>query len=549
MLDDPLIPYESRQKFGKSCIIPTIVAIIFALLFLVAGIGVIVLASRSTSTSNSHEDHESSSEVKPIEFDEYTADTISLVVDTYGMHQVIGQRSIFYAYGSKGSALDMLDNTGSVYIRQYSFGNGSIVACQTVGNHNNCFSVSGSFGLGFTTKGMRLIAKGQPCSSIIPNLISLLPNRSLDKCDCYSGSTDELPELLSDMTYQLVVESENGYPVVEMIKFFQTAYAKAQLFLSFKPGKPSTEEPLKPFENTTIYDYTDHEGDCSEEKTFKTSENPNNDLIMKQLQRQSLIRHFLHMPPIDGVSSTNDPYDNDNDARDVRDIPAEFDARTQWASCAGVIGHIMNQNPCSCCWAMSSSAVLSDRMCIEHNSTVILSPQYMVYCGKETYGCQFETTLIPVWDQLVNQGTVSDDCVPFTARNGVCPSTCRNGTDITPDMFVNAKSYSFPWDMDPQKRVQIIQTEIMEHGSVQATFQVFSDFVNYDSGVYHRTKAGTRVGGHAVRIIGWGTEDNVDYWLVANSWSEAWGIGGFFKIQRGNNECNIEEIVVAPQVN
>lgn len=53
------------------------------------------------------------------------------------------------------------------------------------------------------------------------------------------------------------------------------------------------------------------------------------------------------------------------------------------------------------------------------------------------------------------------------------------------------------------------------------------------------------MGGHLVKILGWGTEDGVDYWLAANSWNTYWGnLGGFFKIRRGTNECGIEEEVI-----
>jgi len=34
---------------------------------------------------------------------------------------------------------------------------------------------------------------------------------------------------------------------------------------------------------------------------------------------------------------------------------------------------------------------------------------------------------------------------------------------------------------------------------------------------------GQELGGHAVKMFGWGTEDGKDYWLVANSWNEDWG--------------------------
>lgn len=45
------------------------------------------------------------------------------------------------------------------------------------------------------------------------------------------------------------------------------------------------------------------------------------------------------------------------------------------------------------------------------------------------------------------------------------------------------------------------------------------------SGVYVNT-GGDYLGGHAVRIIGFGTENGTPYWLVANSWNQYWGDNG-----------------------
>lgn len=50
---------------------------------------------------------------------------------------------------------------------------------------------------------------------------------------------------------------------------------------------------------------------------------------------------------------------------------------------------------------------------------------------------------------------------------------------------------------------------------------------------------------HAIKILGWGKENGVSYWLVANSWNKEWGDKGYVKILRGTNECEIEENVVA----
>lgn len=59
------------------------------------------------------------------------------------------------------------------------------------------------------------------------------------------------------------------------------------------------------------------------------------------------------------------------------------------------------------------------------------------------------------------------------------------------------------------------------------------------TGVYQYT-TGSYVGGHAVKIIGWGTENGTDYWLVSNSWNPSWGMEGFFKFIRGTNDCTFE---------
>ncbi|KAI6195750.1 Pept-C1 domain-containing protein [Aphelenchoides besseyi] len=51
------------------------------------------------------------------------------------------------------------------------------------------------------------------------------------------------------------------------------------------------------------------------------------------------------------------------------------------------------------------------------------------------------------------------------------------------------------------------------------------------------------IGGHAVRAIGWGTENGVDYWLLANQWNSDWGDNGLVKFIRGINNCGIEDYV------
>ncbi|KAL0436062.1 UNVERIFIED_CONTAM: Cathepsin B-like protease 2 [Sesamum radiatum] len=76
-------------------------------------------------------------------------------------------------------------------------------------------------------------------------------------------------------------------------------------------------------------------------------------------------------------------------------------------------------------------------------------------------------------------------------------------------------------------------------------FTNYTDFAHYKSGVYKHI-TGDKMGGHAVKLIGWGTnDDGEDYWLLANQWNRSWGDEGYFMIRRGTNECGIEVGAVA----
>ena len=132
------------------------------------------------------------------------------------------------------------------------------------------------------------------------------------------------------------------------------------------------------------------------------------------------------------------------------------------------------------------------------------------------------------------------NCPHTIATTPACKSSCRSGYNVQydKDLHFGKTSYSVP--QDEQK----IMTEIYTHGSVEAAFTVYSDFMSYKSGVYKHT-TGSAEGGHAVKILGWGVENGEKYWLVANSWSTAWGEKGFFKILKGVNECGIESQIVA----
>ncbi|GFQ88117.1 dipeptidyl peptidase 1 [Trichonephila clavata] len=97
-----------------------------------------------------------------------------------------------------------------------------------------------------------------------------------------------------------------------------------------------------------------------------------------------------------------------------------------------------------------------------------------------------------------------------------------------------------------------MKIDLVENGPVTVAFQVYPDFMLYKGGVYHHTGIGSRFNpfhlvNHGVLITGYGIDNNTGekFWIVKNSWGTAWGEGGYFRIRRGINECNIESMAVS----
>lgn len=217
------------------------------------------------------------------------------------------------------------------------------------------------------------------------------------------------------------------------------------------------------------------------------------------------------------------------------DVPTEFDARTKWP---GLIHPIRDQQRCGSCWAFSASEVLSDRVAIaKGKASPALSPEDMVSCDTSDHGCQ-GGNLPLAWGYLKSTGIVSDACFPYTAGNGTaasCAQKCADGESWSSSKVKAASAYAI-------NGVANMQKELMTNGPVQVAFMVYKSFMSYKTGVYQKSPLEFRPeGGHAVKIVGWGTENATDYWLVANSWNTNWGLEGFFKIKRGSNECGIEK--------
>ncbi|KAI6190842.1 hypothetical protein M3Y97_00162800 [Aphelenchoides bicaudatus] len=231
------------------------------------------------------------------------------------------------------------------------------------------------------------------------------------------------------------------------------------------------------------------------------------------------------------------------------EIPHEFDARKQWPNCES-IKIIQDQSFCGGCWAVASASAFSDRACISTNGQKQpqLSAIDLISCCSKCQsvkgdGCRGGMAAY-AWEYFQTNGVTTGGkynshvgCKPYpfapknspmndgNSRSTQCSSTCENGKNYNSEKHYGTGSVVY--SLSPEE----IQQEIYANGPVVLYISVFEDLLTYKSGIYYHTTGG-EVGAHSVKAIGWGEENNVPYWLIANSWGEQWGDNGFFKIVR-----------------
>ena len=74
---------------------------------------------------------------------------------------------------------------------------------------------------------------------------------------------------------------------------------------------------------------------------------------------------------------------------------------------------------------------------------------------------------------------------------------------------------------------------------------------DYESGIFNDPECGVSSIDHATLVVGYGSENGTEYWIMKNSWKSTWGEEGYMRleIQQGAGICRIQEQVNYPITN
>jgi len=262
---------------------------------------------------------------------------------------------------------------------------------------------------------------------------------------------------------------------------------------------------------------------------------------------------------------------------EIKNVPQEFDWRTdaRGKDCPS-LREIRDQANCGSCWAFGSVEAMTDRRCIasKGEKKEHLSAQDVTSCCGLLHGDMGCNGGIPssvygyyASNGIVTGGNYNDTSMCYSYQLAPCahhvnstkfppcpqevptPKCAKSCVDDHASWSSSKRFGTAGYSVCKQSGgngtcAQQMAAEIFANGPITGMFFVHQDFLAYKSGVYAHTKNSPMLGGHAIKIMGFGTENGTPYWLVANSWNNLWGDHGYFKIKRGTNECQIEDAII-----
>lgn len=217
-------------------------------------------------------------------------------------------------------------------------------------------------------------------------------------------------------------------------------------------------------------------------------------------------------------------------------VPSQFDWRTDFG--ANCVSGVRNTLSCSADFIFAPVAMVEARQMIAAAfgghpvDEIDYSEQYILACGTGYYGdfnCASGGYCRDVLVHLRDVGAPLESCYTYQAADAVCPVNCPDtGAPLVlfaPVVAIGEHS-SYPGEAE-------LMQEIYDHGPVAITMEVYEDLYAYSSGVY-RHITGSYQGGHAVVVVGWGSDGATGYWIVKNSWGTWWGDEGYFLVARAD---------------
>ncbi|CAA6658925.1 unnamed protein product [Spirodela intermedia] len=215
------------------------------------------------------------------------------------------------------------------------------------------------------------------------------------------------------------------------------------------------------------------------------------------------------------------------------DVPEAVDWREK-----GAVTKVKDQGSCGDCWAFSATGAIEGINKIMTGTLVSLSEQELCDCDRSyNTGCNGGLMDYAFKWVIENHGIDSEDDYPYQSADKTCLKNKLSRRVVSID------GYS---DVPANNENLLLKAVAQQPVSVgicgsERLFQLYS-----------KRPCSTSLD-HAVLVIGYGSENGKDYWILKNSWGTRWGIDGFMLMLRNSGDsrgvCGINMMPSFPTKN
>lgn len=213
------------------------------------------------------------------------------------------------------------------------------------------------------------------------------------------------------------------------------------------------------------------------------------------------------------------------------------------------ISKIKNQHMCGCCWVISCVTAISDSFVI--SGIVDWSPNISYTYAMAKYPqnqCSGGKSKKFLEDVKNGSGLASENCLDesWCLNDDKCNNLFSYNLDkqdlnyltslIPSPKCTNSNKKYLYYKIDQVYDLtnfdsNVLKMHIYCRGPLIGVIAITDKFIKFKSkDIFIEDLKDKILGNHSIVVLGWGTENNINYWYCRNSWGENWGDGGCCKI-------------------
>ena len=215
--------------------------------------------------------------------------------------------------------------------------------------------------------------------------------------------------------------------------------------------------------------------------------------------------------------------------------PAKLKGLAASASWYPWMSGVRNQASAGTCWAHGPLAALEgSKNIFGKGAGLDLSEEQLNDCSGAGTVCGGWPDTAEKWIVNSNRGIQTEATYPYVAGSHPCTATVWTQACRYPSGGpVKASGYwQVPQNSSGVSTLTDLKTWVSTYGPITTCVYADSAFCSYTSGVFSSTYSGSSIN-HCVCIVGY--DDTKGAWLIKNSWSSGWGVGGYMWIKYGAN--------------